>query len=57
MRAYHSAVELFAFLCKLYKINPLTGICSHKEGGIAGIEEINNAKAAKLYDFIDGSSF
>lgn len=37
MRTYHSAVELFAFLCKLYKINPLTGICSHKEGGIAGI--------------------
>ena len=37
MRAYHSAVELFAFLCKEYKINPITGICSHKEGGIAGI--------------------
>ena len=28
-----------------------------EQGGIAGIEEINNAKAAKLYDFIDGSSF
>ena len=28
-----------------------------EQGGIAGIEEINNAKAAKLYDFIDSSSF
>lgn len=37
MRTYHAAVDLFAFLCKLYKINPLTGICSHKEGGLAGI--------------------
>ena len=28
-----------------------------EQGGIAGIEQINNAKAAKLYDFIDSSSF
>ena len=28
-----------------------------EQGGIAGIDEINNAKAAKLYDFIDSSSF
>ena len=28
-----------------------------EQGGIAGIEEINNAKAAKLYEFIDSSSF
>ncbi|MBR2373523.1 MAG: 3-phosphoserine/phosphohydroxythreonine transaminase, partial [Lentisphaeria bacterium] len=28
-----------------------------EQGGIAGIEEINNAKAAKLYDFIDSSDF
>ena len=28
-----------------------------EQGGIAGIEEINNAKAAKLYDFIDDSKF
>ena len=28
-----------------------------EQGGIAGIEEINNAKAAKLYSFIDESTF
>jgi phosphoserine aminotransferase len=27
------------------------------KGGIAGVEEINNAKAALLYDFLDSSSF
>ena len=27
------------------------------QGGIAGIEEINNVKAAKLYDFMDNSTF
>lgn len=36
-RAYISAVELFAMLCQAYNINPLTGICSHKEGGKKGI--------------------
>ena len=29
----------------------------NEQGGIAGIEEINNAKAAKLYSFIDESTF
>ena len=28
-----------------------------EQGGIAGIEQINNAKAAKLYAFLDDSSF
>ena len=28
-----------------------------QRGGLAAIEEINNAKAAKLYGFLDGSSF
>ena len=37
VRTYNSAVELFAMLCKTYKINPETGIISHKEGGKKGI--------------------
>lgn len=36
-RAYNSAVELFAMLCKEYKLNPLKDICSHNEGGKNGI--------------------
>ena len=36
-RAYDSAVELFARLCMQYKLNPRTAICSHREGGRAGI--------------------
>lgn len=36
-RAYNAAVELFAFLCETYAIDPLTGIISHKEGGKQGI--------------------
>lgn len=36
-RSYHAAVELFAMLCLKYKLNPLTDICSHKEGGKKGI--------------------
>lgn len=36
-RAYHAAVELFAMLCTEYGLNPLTDICSHKEGGKKGI--------------------
>lgn len=34
---YDSAVELFAYLCKQYGLNPLTDICSHKEGCAKGI--------------------
>ena len=34
---YNSAVELFADLCKQYKLNPLTDIISHAEGSKKGI--------------------
>ena len=34
---YKNAVELFAFLCKKYGLNPLTDICSHNEGYRKGI--------------------
>lgn len=36
-RAYHSAVELFAMLCKMFGLNPLNNICSHREGYYKGI--------------------
>ena len=36
-RSYDAAVELFAFLCEKYALNPLRAICSHKEGCAAGI--------------------
>jgi N-acetylmuramoyl-L-alanine amidase CwlA len=36
-RTYEAAVELFAMLCKEYSLNPLTAICSHKEGCAKGI--------------------
>lgn len=36
-RTYNAAVELYAYLCKLYNLNPLTQICSHKEGYKLGI--------------------
>lgn len=35
--AYNAAVELFAYLCKQYNLNPLTQICSHAEGNRKGI--------------------
>lgn len=34
---YNTALELFAYLCKEYKLNPLTDILSHKEGHTKGI--------------------
>ena len=37
MRAYNSAVELFAYLCDLYQLNPDKDILSHSEGGKTGI--------------------
>lgn len=37
MVGYNSAVELFAMLCKEYKLNPMTDICSHAEGYKKGI--------------------
>lgn len=36
-RAYNTAVELFAYLCKKFNLNPLTCIHSHKEGYSRGI--------------------
>ncbi len=36
-RTYEAAVELFAMLCEKYGLNPLTAICSHKEGCAKGI--------------------
>lgn len=36
-RTYNSAVELFAYLCKEYGLNPMTDIISHKEGHAQGI--------------------
>lgn len=38
-RTYDAAVELFAYLCEKYNLNPLEDgvIISHKEGGIRGI--------------------
>lgn len=36
-KTYESAVELFAYLCKEYGLNPLTDIISHAEGYRKGI--------------------
>ncbi len=36
-RTYNAAVELFAYLCKEYKLDPLKDICSHREGYKKGI--------------------
>lgn len=35
--AYKSAVELFAYLCKKYGLDPISDIISHNEGGKRGI--------------------
>lgn len=37
LRTYKSAVELFAYLCKEYNLNPLKDIVGHKEGHMKGI--------------------
>jgi hypothetical protein len=37
MRTYNAAVELFAFLCKEYGLNPMTDIISHAEGYKLGV--------------------
>ena len=36
-RTYNAAVELFAYLCKMFNLNPMTQIISHNEGGKMGI--------------------
>ena len=41
-RTYDAAVELFAFLCKTYGLNPLAQICSHLEGNVKGIATSHN---------------
>lgn len=51
-RTYDSAVELFAYLCKLYNLNPLTDICSHKEGYRKGIAS-NHGDCEHLWDGLD----
>lgn len=37
LRAYRTAVRLFAQLCRIYKLDPMTAIISHREGGKRGI--------------------
>lgn len=37
LRTYSAAVDLFAHLCKEYKLNPMTDIVSHREGHALGI--------------------
>lgn len=37
LRTYNAAVELFAFLCKEYGLNPVKDIVSHAEGAKKGI--------------------
>ena len=36
-RGYEAAVELFALLCVQYALDPITAVCSHREGGKKGI--------------------
>lgn len=36
-RTYDTAVVLFAHLCKIYKLDPMTDIISHKEGANKGV--------------------
>ena len=40
-RSYSAAVELFAFLCVQYALDPLSAICSHREGGKAGVASVH----------------
>lgn len=36
-RTYNSAVELFAYLCIKYELDPMNDIISHYEGGLMGV--------------------
>lgn len=51
---YKTAVELFAYLCKKYKLNPLQKgiIISHNEGGIAGVAS-KHADPEHLWNGLD----
>jgi N-acetylmuramoyl-L-alanine amidase CwlA len=53
-RTYESAVELFAFLCKEYKLDPLADgvIISHKEGHARGIAS-NHGDPEHLWKQLD----
>ena len=53
-RTYEPAVELFAYLCRLYGLNPLEGgvILSHKEGCKKGIAS-NHGDPQHLWDGLD----
>lgn len=48
-RTYNAAVELFAQLCEKYALDPLTDICSHKEGHAQGIAS-NHGDPEHLWD-------
>lgn len=48
-RTYETAVDLFAMLCKQYRLNPLTDIISHKEGHTKGIAS-NHGDPEHLWD-------
>lgn len=52
MTTYYSAVELFAHLCQLFNLNPITDIISHREGYIKGIAS-NHADPEHLWDQLD----
>ena len=47
--AYNAAVELFAHICKQYKLDPLKQICSHAEGSKKGIAS-NHADPEHYWD-------
>lgn len=47
-KTYKTAVELFAFLCKEYGLNPLTDIISHAEGHAKGVAS-NHADCEHLW--------
>lgn len=47
-KTYKTAVELFAYLCKEYGLNPLTDIISHAEGHAKGVAS-NHADCEHLW--------
>lgn len=48
-KTYKTAVELFAYLCKEYELNPLTDIISHAEGHARGVAS-NHADCEHLWE-------
>lgn len=51
-RTYNAAVELFAFLCKEYGLDPLKDITSHSEGNKKGIAS-NHGDPEHLWEQLD----